>query len=141
MSVSRPARVRVTGPPRRVHAPRARTGDINEQTPLGGVYLGSLLREQLGLALRVLGVLALTVGSLPLVFHLFPDLAKVDVAGLPLAWLLLGILVYPWLILLGLWFVRRVERNERDFAVLLHVGGPGVSPGVSPGESPGVSPE
>lgn len=121
MSDHRPARVRVTGPPRRVHAPLARTGDIDAQTPLGGVYLGSLLREQLGLAMRVLGVLALTVGSLPLLFHLFPDLAEVDVAGLPLAWLLLGVLVYPWLIFLGLWFVRRVERNERDFAVLLHV--------------------
>ncbi|GAB3245257.1 hypothetical protein [Nocardioides dilutus] len=121
MSDHRPARVRVSGPPRRAHAPRARTGDIDEQTPLGDVYLRSLLRAQLGLALRILGVLALTVGSLPLLFHLFPDLAKVDAAGLPLAWLLLGILVYPWLIVLGWWFVRSVERNERDFAVLLHV--------------------
>jgi hypothetical protein len=116
-----PARVRVTGPPRRRHVPRSRVGDIDDQTPLGDVYLGSLLREQLGLALRILGVLALTVGSLPLIFHLFPDLAEVHVAGLPLAWLLLGILIYPWLILLGLWFVRRVERNERVFAALLRV--------------------
>jgi hypothetical protein len=117
----RPARVRVTGPPRRVHAPRARTGDIDEQTPLGGVFIDSLVREQLGLAVRILGVLALTVGSLPLLFHLFPRLVDVDVAGLPLAWLLLGVLVYPWLIVLGLRYVRRAERNERDFAVLLQV--------------------
>ena len=41
--------------------------------------------------------------------------------GLPLAWLLLGVLVYPWLVLLGLRFVRRAERNERDFALLLQV--------------------
>jgi hypothetical protein len=121
MSDHRPARVRVTGPARRAHAPGARTGDIDEQTPLGGVYLGSLLRAQLGLALRILGVLALTVGSLPLLFHLVPDLAQVHVAGLPLAWLLLGVLVYPWLIVLGLWFVRRAEANERDFAGLLQV--------------------
>jgi hypothetical protein len=116
-----PARVRVTGPPRRQYAPRARTGDIDEQTPLGGVYLGSLLREQLGLALRVLGVLVLTLGSLPLVFRLFPALAEVHVVGVPLAWLLLGVLVYPWLLLLGIRFVRRAERNERDFALLLQV--------------------
>jgi len=116
-----PARVRVTGPPRRTHAPRARTGDIDEQTALGGVYLGSLLREQLALAVRILGVLALTVGSLPLLFHLFPGLAGVHVLGLPLAWLLLGVLVYPWLVLLGLRYVRRAERNEHDFALLLQV--------------------
>lgn len=121
MSDPRPARVRVTGPPRRVHAPRAPAGDIDAQTPLGDVYLGSLLRAQLGLALRILGVLAVTVGSLPLLFHLFPSLGDVDLAGVPLAWLLLGVLVYPWLIVLGVWFVRRAERNERDFVGLLQV--------------------
>ncbi|HET6938692.1 MAG TPA: hypothetical protein VFI19_08810 [Nocardioides sp.] len=121
MSQTRPARVRVTGPPRRTHAPRARTGDIDEQTALGDVYLGSLLREQLLLAARILGLLALSVGSLPLLFHLFPGLGELDVLGLPLAWLLLGVLAYPWLLLLGLRFVRAAERNERDFAVLLQV--------------------
>ncbi len=34
MSEHRPVRVRVTGPPRRTHAPGARTGDIDEQTAL-----------------------------------------------------------------------------------------------------------
>ena len=121
MSETRPTRVRVTGPPRRTHAPRARTGDIDEQTALGGVYVTSLLREQLGLAVRILVALALTVGSLPLLFHLFPDLALVRLVGLPLAWLLLGLLVYPWLVLLGLRFVRRAERIEHDFALLLQV--------------------
>jgi hypothetical protein len=121
MSDPRPTRVRVTGPPRRTHAPRARTGDIDEQTALGGVYLSSLLREQLALALRILVLLVLTVGSLPLLFHLFPDLTLVRLVGLPLAWLLLGLLVYPWLFLLGLRFVRRAERNEHDFALLLQV--------------------
>ena len=116
-----PARVRVTGPPRRRHTPQARTGDIDEQTALGGVYLGSLLREQLALAVRILGLLVLTVGSLPLLFRVFPELAEVHVLWLPLAWLLLGLLVYPWLLLLGVRFVRRAERNERDFVLLLQV--------------------
>lgn len=121
MNEHRPTRVRVTGPPRRVHVPRARTGDLDEQTALGGVYLSSLLREQLHLAVRVLGVLAVTVGVLPLLFHLFPGLAERHVLGLPLAWLLLGVLVYPWLLVLGRWYVRRAERNERDFVLLLQV--------------------
>lgn len=111
-------RVRVTGPDRRAR-PRPRTGDIDEETPLGGVYLGSLLREQLLLAARILGLLALTVGSLPLVFFLAPGLDDTRVLGLPLAWLVLGLLVYPWLVLLGWRYVRRAERNERDFAELM----------------------
>lgn len=114
----RPERVRVTGPPRR-HTPRARTGDIDEETRLGSVYLGSLLREQLRLALRTIAVLLLTVGLLPLVFHLAPGLSEVHLLGLPLSWLLLGVLVYPLLVLLGWRYVRRAERNEADFADLM----------------------
>ena len=118
MSDQRPQRVRVTGPPRR-QGPRPRTGDIDEETRLGGVYLGSLLREQLFLALRIVALLALGVGSLPLVFHLAPGLTDVQLGGMPLPWLLLGIVVYPVLVLLGWRYVRSAERNERDFAELL----------------------
>lgn len=114
-------RVRVTGPPRHPTAGRtaSRLGDVHEQTALGDVYLRSLLREQLGLALAVLGLLAVVLGSLPLVFHLWPALADIEVAGLPVAWLGLGVVVYPFLLLLGWRYVRSVERNERDFVDLV----------------------
>ncbi|WP_193606786.1 hypothetical protein [Nocardioides lijunqiniae] len=118
MSEGRPERVRVSGPPRR-GTPRARTGDIDDETQLGRVYLGSLLREQLRLALRTIALLVVTVGSLPLAFHLLPRLSAVHVGPVPLAWLLLGALVYPLLVLLGWSYVRRAERNERDFADLM----------------------
>ncbi|MCW2791275.1 MAG: hypothetical protein JWO76_373 [Nocardioides sp.] len=113
-----PGRVRVSGPPRR-RTPAARTRDIDAETRLGGMFMGSLLREQLRLALGILAVLLGTVGVLPLLFHVVPRLGAVHVAGLPLAWLLLGILVYPFLFLLGWLYVRRAERNERDFADLM----------------------
>ncbi|TWH02696.1 hypothetical protein L615_001300000600 [Nocardioides sp. J9] len=114
-------RVRVTGPPRHTAAGRgaSRLGDVHEQTALGDVYLRSLLREQLGLAIAVLAALALTLGLLPLAFHLWPELGGVSVGGVPLAWLLLGVVVYPFLLLLGWRYVRSVERNERDFADLV----------------------
>lgn len=113
-------RVRVTGPPRRRTTARSsRARDIDTGTRLGEIYLGSLLRAQLGLALRVLGVLALAVGSWPLAFHLWPGLAGVAVGGVPLAWVVLGGLVYPLLIGLGWWYVRRAERHEADFAELM----------------------
>lgn len=117
-AVPPPERVRVTGPPRR-RTPVARTSDIDAETRLGGVYMGSLLREQLRLAVAVLVMLGGTVGLLPLAFHLVPGLAGVEVAGLPLAWVLLGVVVYPTLVLLGWFYVRRAERNERDFVELV----------------------
>jgi hypothetical protein len=113
-----PRRVRVTGPPRR-RTPATRTRDIDTDTRLGGVYLRSLLREQLQLAARILALLVLGMGLLPLLFHLFPGLASVQVAGLPLAWLLLGVAAYPFLVLLGWLYVRRSERIELDFAELV----------------------
>ncbi len=116
----RPQRVRVTGPPRNVAArPRSRLGDVRDQTPLGDLYLRSLLREQARLAAGVLLLLAVLLGGVPLLFHLAPGLADADVAGLPLTWLVLGAGVYPFLVLVGWRFVRRAERNERVFADLL----------------------
>lgn len=114
-------RVRVTGPPRHTAASRAATrlGDVTEQTALGDLYLRSLLAEQLRLALRVIGLLVVTLGLVPLLFHLAPSLADRHLLGLPVAWLALGVLVYPFLLLLGWRYVRRAERNERVFADLV----------------------
>ncbi len=118
MSQHPPERVRVTGPPRR-RTGGTRTREIDAETRVGAIYMGSLLGEQLRLALRILATLFLTVGSLPLLFHLFPRLGDVRLVGVPLAWLLLGALVYPYLLFLGWRYVRRAEANERDFADLV----------------------
>lgn len=79
----------------------------------------SLLREQLLLAIRVLVALALTIGLLPVAFHLFPELGEVRWGPVPVAWLLLGVLTYPWLVVLGWFYIRSSEANERDFADLV----------------------
>lgn len=118
-----PPRVRVTGPPRHTtrRAPVPRAREIDAATPVGEIYLGSLLREQARLALRILATLFGVLGSVPLVFHLWPSLAAHRVAGVPVAWWVLGLLAYPFLLLLGWIYVRRAERNERDFAALVDV--------------------
>lgn len=121
MSDQPPPRVRVTGPPRRradVVRP-AGTREIDAETALGEVFMRSLLREQLLLALRVLAALGLTLGLLPLLFHLVPSLGDVRVGQMPLAWLLLGVLAYPWLVVLGWFYIRRAEDHECDFADLV----------------------
>lgn len=116
-----PERVRVTGPPRR-RTPATWAADSDDDTPLGDVYSGSLVRAQLRLAMGVLAVMGLTLCMLPLLFRLVPDLASVDVAGLPLPWLLLGVVVYPVLVVLGWVYVHRAERNEAHFAELVEEG-------------------
>ena len=111
-------RVRVTSP--RTGAVRQRrvtvTSEIDAQTQLGALYMSSLLRAQLRLATLVLLAVGVLVGGLPLLFHLVPPLVRVTVLGMPLAWVLLGFAVYPFMLLLGWLYVRAAERNERDFA-------------------------
>ncbi len=123
----RPPRVRVTGPPRLPGgAPRrTRAREIDSGTALGEVLMRSLLREQLWLAGRVLLALGLTLGLVPLAFFVFPDLAGVRVGGIPISWLLLGVLAYPWLAVLGWWHVRHTEANERAFTELVNEAGEG----------------
>ena len=119
MSEPRPARVRVTGPPRRPSRTRARTREIDEETVLGTVLMGSLLRAQLRLAVLTLLPLATLAFGVPLLFRVAPDLADLRVLGVPLAFLVLAGLVYPLLIVLGWAFVRRAERHEAEFAELV----------------------
>ncbi|GHD86470.1 hypothetical protein [Streptomyces naganishii] len=108
-------RVVVTGPPRRTRtAPvhyRPRT-EIDEQTTLGHTYVRSLMRSQLRAALAVFAVLVLLVGPLPLVFAAAPEARR-------LTWTVLGFGLYAPLVLLARWYVRRAERNERDFVRLV----------------------
>jgi len=111
-------RVRVTSPRTTATRRRRVTGasEIDAQTDLGEVYMSSLVRSQLRLALLVLAGLAVLVAGLPLLFTVAPALVDVHVVGVPLPWLLLAGGVYPFLLLLGWLYVRAAERNERDFA-------------------------
>lgn len=114
-------RVTVTSP-RTAAAYRRRspaTREIDEQTRVGELYMRSLLRTQLRLALFCCALLACAVGGLPLLFLLLPGLGELRVCGVPLPWLLLAGLIYPALVG-GAWlYVRQAERNERHFADLV----------------------
>ncbi|MFI0235944.1 hypothetical protein [Streptomyces sp. NPDC016845] len=114
--MSEPRRQVVTGEPRTVHGatgpPGLRTqGEIDEQTPLGAAYVRSLMRSQLRAATAAFAVLALPVAVLPLFFGALRNTA--------VEWLVLGVGCYPFLTLIAWWYVRRAERNERDFADLV----------------------
>lgn len=113
-------RVRITSPRTTAGRPRRVVviEEIDAQTAVGEVYLGSLMRSQLRLAVGVLSLLAVTLGGLPLLFATAPETRQWELLGVPLPWLALGLLVYPALIGTGWWYVRQAERTEARFAEL-----------------------
>ena len=116
----------MTEPPRRVRVTSPRTGatrqqrvtgasEIDAQTDIGEIYMTSLLRSQLRLAVLVLLALVVLVAGLPVLFLIAPALLDTQVLGMPVPWVLLAFAVYPVLLGLGWVYVRAAERNERDF--------------------------
>jgi hypothetical protein len=93
--------------------------EIGEQTELGEVYVTALIRAQRRLAVRTCITAGIVLGGLPLLFVLVPAVGSTHLLGLPLPWLLLGLLVYPFMILLGWRAVIGAERNEQEFAELV----------------------
>lgn len=114
-------RVVVTSPRTRA-ATRPRypvTREIDEQTGLGEVYMRSLMRAQLRLAVLVCLMLTCVIGGLPALFMLAPRLAKLHLFGIPLPWVLLAGLIYPMFVACAWWYIRQAERTERDFSDLV----------------------
>jgi hypothetical protein len=113
-----PRRVRVTSPrtsaARRPLIPTG-TREIDEQTRLGEIYMLSLVQSQLRLTLGVIGGVLLVLGSIPLLFWLVPPTRTLSIFGLPLPWVILGILVYPVVYVAARVYVRNAERIEAEF--------------------------
>jgi hypothetical protein len=121
-----PPRVRVTSPrtgttpgPAERPAERPATREIDEQTDVGEVYLTALLRAQLRPGLALLTVVMLGLGGLPVLFVLLPEVAGYPVGPVTVAWLLLGVAVFPALFAAAWWQVRSAERVERHFTEIL----------------------
>jgi hypothetical protein len=121
-----PQRVRVTrlesgtGPhPARRPIERPATREIDEQTDVGEVYLTALLRSQLRPGLALLGVVLFALGGLPVLFLLLPEVAAYRVGPVTVAWLLLGVAVFPALYAAAWWHVRTAERVEHAFTEML----------------------
>ncbi|QNE20355.1 hypothetical protein F1D05_23670 [Kribbella qitaiheensis] len=113
-----PRRVRVTSPRttggRRPSTPTG-TREIDEQTRLGEMYMDSLIQSQLRLALAMVAGAAVVLGGLPLLFALLPATRTLSVYGIPLPWILLGVVVYPVVYVSARIYVRNAERIESEF--------------------------
>ncbi|TFD79251.1 DUF485 domain-containing protein [Cryobacterium fucosi] len=116
-----PDRVRVTAPiaqARRAPGhPVAR--EIAEQSEVGQVYVRSLIRTQLRLALVVAVGFLLILLAFPLLIAFVPGLEQAELFGVPFSWLALGVGVYP-IILLSAWlYLRAAARNEARYRDLV----------------------
>ncbi|GAA1922779.1 hypothetical protein GCM10009688_29820 [Arthrobacter gandavensis] len=123
-SENRPQRVRVTAPPRPGAVPKAFpvSRELDEQSEVGEVFLSSLIRSQLRLALVVAGGFGLILLGVPLLLAAYPQLGTLVLFGIPVPWLLLGFGVYPLVIISGALYVRSANRNEKRFQDLLDEG-------------------
>ncbi|MFI2758767.1 hypothetical protein ACH5A3_07830 [Streptomyces echinatus] len=110
-----PRREVVTGAPRASHRP-ARPVRVHAADPAADpLAVQALMRRQLRLGAMVFSVLAGGTGLLPLAFSALPDPAVRPGSAL-IVWAVLGVAVYPALVVLGRWYVVRAERVERDTA-------------------------
>ncbi|GAB3674405.1 hypothetical protein [Saccharopolyspora tripterygii] len=115
----RPRRKRVVLADRRgPHVPRVRV-EVEEQNGALEGLVRDLVEKQLRAALRLSGIVAVVLLGLPLMFWLVPSTGDLEVLGLRLPWLLLGVLAYPFLVVVGLMYTKRAERNEDDFLGML----------------------
>ncbi|MET7395441.1 hypothetical protein ABZS66_18310 [Dactylosporangium sp. NPDC005572] len=114
-------RVRVVlGDVARTRIKPARTrAELEEQSPVGEALARGLVRAQFAVAMRLAAVVAVGLGGLPLLFAAAPAVARAELFGVPLPWLLLGALAYPFLYLVGAAYVHLAERNEQEFVALV----------------------
>ncbi len=110
-------RVRVTAP-RSAPRPAGESREAAEESEVGQVFVRSLIRSQLRLALVVAIGFMLILGAFPLLAAV-PGLADTRIVGVPFDWILLGTGIYPVIGLSAWLFIRAAARNEaryRDLA-------------------------
>ncbi|MGW4064723.1 hypothetical protein ACWEGE_41000 [Amycolatopsis sp. NPDC004747] len=112
-------RVILADPRRGAGTLRARV-ELEEQTSWGKLLVRDhLVKVQLRTALLLALLVAGVFGSLPVLFYLVPGFSGASLLGIPVAWLILGVLPFPFLFGVGIWYNRLAERNERAFVDMI----------------------
>ena len=110
-------RVRVVLSERKGIARPVRTiKEVQEGTAVGELLRRDLIRSQLMVTLRFGALAVLVLGTLPAILTLFPAVGQLHVAGLRVPWLLLGVLMYPFLVGVAWRYTRVADRVEQNFA-------------------------
>jgi uncharacterized membrane protein (DUF485 family) len=85
---------------------------------IAGVYVRSLIRSQLRLAIVFAVGFAAATTLFVLAIALVPSLDSTFVFGVPVSWLLLGAGVYPLALTVAGLYVRAAARNEARYRSL-----------------------
>jgi hypothetical protein len=110
-------RVRVVLSERKGVARPVRTiKEVQENTAVGDLLRRNLIRTQLSVTLRFAALTAAVLVALPVMFAALPELGRLTVLGLRVPWLLLGVLIYPFLIGVAWRYTRAADRIEQNFA-------------------------
>lgn len=97
---------------------RARV-ELAEQTSWGEMLIRDLIRAQLRSGVALFTLVVVLLGALPLTFAIVPSFASFTLIGIPVAWLVLGVLPFPLLFAVALWYNRLSERHERAFVDMI----------------------
>ncbi|MGW9631656.1 hypothetical protein ACWGST_13215 [Agromyces sp. NPDC055520] len=119
-----PPRVRVTAPrpggagasARALPSPSPSRG--GPTSDIAGVYVRSLIRSQLRLAIVFAVGFAAATALFVLAIALVPELDSSFVFGVPASWLLLGVGIYPLALTVAGLYVRAASRNESRYRSL-----------------------
>ena len=77
-------------------------------------FLRSLMRRQLKLSVACAAAFLIALLGLPLANYFAPQLMAMRIAGFTLTWLLLGVLFFPAVWVISLYFIRRSIWLEGD---------------------------
>jgi putative solute:sodium symporter small subunit len=120
-----PQRVRVTAPRSGSATASARlaphAGTDAPTSDIAGVYVRSLIRSQLRLAIVFAVGFVVATAAFVLAITFVPELDTTFIFGVPVSWLLLGVGVYPLAITVGGLYVRAASRNEARYRSLTEV--------------------
>lgn len=107
-------RVRVTAPRTGSRGTAAQPGPGDPST----VYVRSLIRSQLRVALVAAGSFAIVLAGVTAALAFVPEVREFTLGGIPIAWFVLGVGVYPLVLLVAVSVVRAAERNEDRYRSL-----------------------
>jgi hypothetical protein len=93
--------------------------ELEEQTSYGEALVTDFIRSQLKWSVLLGGIVGGFLVALPALFFFVPALTDVSVAGVPLPWLLVGVVPFPLLFGVAYWYNSKSERQEQAFVAMV----------------------
>lgn len=106
--------------PRRVRVQAPQDASLNVAAPqpeqsAETFYVRQLIRSQLRLAVAVAAGLLIMLVGISAILAFWPVATQVRLFHIPLPWWILGVGIYPLIIIAGILFNRAAVRNERRY--------------------------